>query len=412
MLHELLLLRIMTERENVNGFVFKRRRPITAAGTGQVAAAIASSNRPAKAPKLGAPMAPSVSAATKTGYGAVGGVVRLQSDSLPAYPGTKCPPSVRGEVLQDSLGNGSVYEQDAQRLLKLLQNIGNEEMATINASFPAEGPHGHFNLLASSVYNEFLTRAQHILVSSAKQTEMRDKANAPYLKPLPANEHMRARKSVLISLVDKFEREKLSWKKAQVANDPDHESDRDADPMALSVANDDDGGIVVEEQAALSKAMTESIKKMIVQVDQIYEVLDKSRKSGESLEKRRRELSAILHATAHYTSGTTKEVIEGFTSTSQPGRVGGGQLIRAFTQNLRAAVSSTGGLTERSSSNINNSATVISSLIRQDGPSCSTGDGATTGTVSSGEGGGLFLNDENSTNHSTALASSPTGEIM
>ena len=77
----------------------------------------------------------------------------------------------------------------------------------------------------------------------------------------------------------------------------------------------------------LGAEMSETLKRFVVQVDQIYEVLEK-KKEWESLEKQR-SLSEIIHATAHYSgAGSSLDMIKGLTRTSK----NDGALIRAFTK--------------------------------------------------------------------------------
>ena len=97
----------------------------------------------------------------------------------------------------------------------------------------------------------------------------------------------------------------------------------------------------------LGSEMSETLKRFVVQIDQIYEVLEKSRKSGESLEKQRKSLSEAIHATAHYNgAGSSLDMIKGLTSTSK----NDGALIRAFTKASSDAIM--GGNNENGTSDI------------------------------------------------------------
>ena len=107
------------------------------------------------------------------------------SNNLPTYPDTAYPASVRGPTFDNI--KGSVFEKDAHRLINLFNNAVNKEMESINKVFPADGPYGVFNFLATTVSSDFLARAKTILLASAKQQEIRVKSNAPYVRPLPMN---------------------------------------------------------------------------------------------------------------------------------------------------------------------------------------------------------------------------------
>ena len=90
-------------------------------------------------------------------------------------------------------------------LINLLNNVINKEMESINKAFPADGPYGLFNILATHVSSDFLTKSKSILLASAKQQEMRAKSNAPYARPLPLNDQLRKRETVLKSLINRSE---------------------------------------------------------------------------------------------------------------------------------------------------------------------------------------------------------------
>jgi hypothetical protein len=295
---------------NVNGFVFKKRKKPSTTAT-------SSSNNDDDASHSVPPQKKKISRQT-------------MSPDLPAYPGTICNPSVRG----NHPGGPTSYEQDAERLIRLFQNVVRDEGNTVNKTYAADGPFGFFNALASTACGEFSARARSVLVASAQQMETRRKMNAPALKSLPANEHLRAREAVLGSLIEKFEREKVSWRKADEEARPyaraaaGEEEDGESGPNA-STLEEEEAPIVVEEQVELRKTMTDSIKKLVVQVDQIYEALDRSRKNGESLEKQRRALSKVLHETSHYQAGSSSEQVRGLTQTKGQSAA----FIRAFTSN-------------------------------------------------------------------------------
>ena len=88
------------------------------------------------------------------------------SNDLPAYPETNCPTSVRGPTFDNV--KSSMYEKDAHRLINLFNNVINKEMESINKAFPADGPYGLFNILATHVSSDFLTKSKSILSMLAK----------------------------------------------------------------------------------------------------------------------------------------------------------------------------------------------------------------------------------------------------
>jgi hypothetical protein len=270
------------------------------------------------------------------------------SNALPAYPETNCPTSVRGLTFDNV--KSSMYEKDSHRLINLLNNVINKEMESINKAFPADGPYGLFNILATHVSSDFLTKSKSILLASAKQQEMRAKSNAPYVRPLPLNDQLRKRETVLNSLIDKFEREKESWEKASGKAD-EEATEYHQKKMLLHADNEDgeaNGSLKFSKpDIVLGSEMSETLKRFVVQIDQIYEVLEKSRKSGESLEKQRKSLSEAIHATAHYNgAGSSLDMIKGLTSTSK----NDGALIRAFTKASSDAIM--GGNNENGTSDI------------------------------------------------------------
>ena len=302
--------------ESINGFVFKRKKKKRKLFNGQ--------GKTVAGGSLGS-FAKSQVDTTKN-------IKNLppMSNNLPTYPDTAYPASVRGPTFDNI--KGSVFEKDAHRLINLFNNAVNKEMESINKVFPADGPYGVFNFLATTVSSDFLARAKTILLASAKQQEIRVKSNAPYVRPLPMNDQLRAREAVLTSLIDKFEREKESWEKVSsraVEEDSQHEKCVKLLENAKNESEESSDLKDLKPDIVLGAEMSETLKRFVVQVDQIYEVLEKSRKNGESLEKQRKSLSEIIHATAHYSgAGSSLDMIKGLTRTSK----NDGALIRAFTK--------------------------------------------------------------------------------
>lgn len=329
--------------ENVDGFVFKRKKKkrklnqLNATNNNN-------SSSSSTLSKFAATSAASSSSSfsSRTNHANVTGTTNLPpiSNNLPAYPETTCPANVRGPTFDNI--KGSVYEKDAHRLINLFNNVTNKEMESINKVFPADGPYGLFNFLATTVSSDFLTRSKNILLASAKQQEMRAKSNAPYMRPLPLNDQLRAREAVLNSLIDKFEREKESWEKASGKADEEESKHHDNKMLLQESSGDSDGNgnlAFSKPDIVLGSVMSETLKRFVVQIDQIYEVLENSRKKGESLEKQRKALSEVIHATAHYNgAGSSLDMIKGFTRTSK----NDGALIRAFTQESSDEIMGTG----------------------------------------------------------------------
>ena len=170
---------------NVNGFVFKKRKKPSS-----------SNQHGSNGVEAGVGNAP-VQKVSKT---------RISAD-LPAYLGTICKPTVRGQRIQDKT-KPATYEEEAERLIKLFENVVKEETRELDKVYSKNGSFKYFNELTTEACKEFTARTRSILMASAKNMEARRKMNAPVLKTLPANEHLRAREAVLGSLIEKFEREK------------------------------------------------------------------------------------------------------------------------------------------------------------------------------------------------------------
>ena len=138
-----MLARVAME-ENINGFVFKRKKKKRKLFNGQGKNVAGGS----------------LVSFAKSQVDTTKNIKNLppMSNNLPTYPDTAYPASVRGPTFDNI--KGSVFEKVAHRLVNLFNNAANKEMESINKVFPADGPYGVFNFLATTVSSDFLARAK------------------------------------------------------------------------------------------------------------------------------------------------------------------------------------------------------------------------------------------------------------